>query len=117
MRGRIGGRLVPVSGELAADAGPLAQRGRAARPSPDVEDRAGVGADRRQLADQELEEVLGVEEIAHLLAGAAEARVAQRAPEVMAGDPEREDALVLAAELPRPCDHAAAVDQRGEARA
>ena len=55
-----------------------------------------------------------MEQVAHLLAGAAEADVAERAAEVVAEQPVGEDALVDLAHLPGPGDHAAAVDDRAQ---
>ena len=115
---RLGDRLDRnlVAGQLAADLGRLQQREAALAAAADV-DRAPVPAlGVEQLALDQVDQVLDVEQVADLLALAAEADVAERAAEVVGEHPVGEDALVDLAHLPGPGDHAAAVDHRRHAR-
>ena len=106
-----------VAGQLAADLGRLAQREAALAAAADV-DRAAVPAlGVEQLALDEVDEVLDVEQVADLLALAAEPDVGERAPEMVGQEPVGEDALVDLAHLPGPGEHAAAVDHRRDALA
>ena len=65
-----------------------------------------------QLALDQVDQVLDVEQVADLLALAAEADVGERVAEVVGEHPVGEDALVDLAHLPGAGDHAAAVDHR-----
>src|SRR5262249_42530598 len=62
----LAARCGVVAGQLAAERRPLAERGRPGRSPADVEDLAAVGVDRRHLALDQVEEVLGVEQVADL---------------------------------------------------
>ena len=116
-RARVGDRLDRdlVAGQLAAQVGRLAQRQRAGDAAADVErlpvPALGVG----ELLEHEVAEVVDVQQVAHLLAAAAVADVGQRPLLHVREQPVREHALVDLAHLPRPGDHAEAVDRRGHA--
>ncbi len=109
------GTSLPV--RRAADLGRLQQREAALAAAADVDGAPVPGVGIEQLALDQVDQVLDVEQVAHLLALAAEADVAERVAEVVGEHPVREDALVDLAHLPRPGDDAAAVDHRGHAEA
>jgi hypothetical protein len=63
----------------------------------------------------QVDEILDVQQIAHLAPAATEPDVAQRAAEMVGEHPVGEDALVDLAHLPRARDHAAAIHRRANA--
>src|SRR4029079_7301532 len=76
-----------------------------------------VGAARRrrlQLPAQHRHEIRRMETIAHLVALAAEPDVLERLLRLAGLDPEREDALIGAAELARAGEHTKTVDPDGQ---
>ena len=89
--GRVPRRLGPTGtalpGELAAQLGRLEQREAALAAAADVDRRAGPVLGTSQLLLDQLDQVVDVQQVAHLLAGAAEADVAQRPPEVVGEHP------------------------------
>ena len=85
------------------------------RPPPTLTVRPSQLAGVEQLALDQVDQVLDVEQVAHLLALAAEADVGERVAEVVGEHPVGEDALVDLAHLPGAGDHAAAVDHRRHA--
>ena len=101
-----------VAGQLAADLGRLQQREAALAAAADVDGAPVPGPLVEQLALDQVDQVLDVQQVAHLLAPAAEADVAERVAEVVGEHPVGEDALVDLAHLPGAGDHAAAVDHR-----
>ena len=80
------------------------------RPPPTLTVRPSQLGGIEQLALDQVDQVLDVEQVAHLLALAAEADVAERVAEMVGEHPVGEDALVDLAHLPRAGDDAAAVD-------
>src|SRR3954451_19565722 len=106
-----------VAGELPADRGRLAQRKAALVAAADVHRAPVPGAGIEQLPLDQVEQVLDVEEIAHLLATPPEPDVAERVAEVVGEHPVGEDPLVDLAHLPGSGDDAAAVDHGGDTEA
>ena len=107
------GTSLPVS--AAADLGRLQQREAALAAAADVDGAPVPRLRVEQLALDQVDQVLDVEQVAHLLAAAAEADVGERVAEVVGEHPVGEDPLVDLAHLPGPGDHAAAVDHRRHA--
>ena len=93
------------------------QREAALAAAADVHGAPVPGRRVEQLALDQVDQVLDVEQVAHLLALAAEADVAERVAEVVGEHPVGEDALVDLSHLPGAGDHPAAVDDGGEAEA
>src|SRR5215218_8903681 len=105
----------PVAGQLPAELGRLDQRQARGAATADVDRRARPVVGTEELVLDEVDQVVHVEEVAHLLAGTAVSDVAELAPEVVAEQPVGEDPLVDPAHLPGAGDHAAAVDHRRQA--
>src|SRR3954454_16966648 len=80
-----------VAGQLAADLGGLQQREAALATAADVGDGTAPTLRLAQLLVDQVDQVVDVEEIAHLLAGAAVADVGERPPELVAEQPTGED--------------------------
>src|SRR5437764_3538207 len=74
--------LDAVAGDLGAQVGRLAQRERDLAAAACVGDHARPLVRGRELRDDELDDVVDVDEVAHLFAAAAEAEVRQRLTEV-----------------------------------
>jgi hypothetical protein len=98
-----------------AELGQLEQRDRPFEPAAGVHDRARPPFAVRELQVDQVDGVVDVQDVANLLAAAAEADVLERPPEVVREQPVGEDALVDLAHLPRAGDHAEAVHDRREA--
>ena len=98
-----------------AELGQLPQGDRHVIAAADVVDPAVPSLRGADLQEDQVEQVLDVQDVPDLLPEAAEADVAQGAPEDMAGDPEGHHALVHLPHLPGPGQHAAAVDHRPQA--
>src|SRR5207302_9707774 len=104
----------PEPGESAADLRQLDERQAATESAADIERATGPVVRACELILEQVDQVLDVQEIAHLLTVAAEAEIAQRAPEVMGKQPVRENALIDLAHLPGAGDNAATIDHRPE---
>ncbi len=104
-----------VAGQLAAERGRLQQREAALAAAADVGGDAAPALRVAELLVDQVDQVVDVEQVAHLLARAAVADVGERAAEEVAEQPPGEDALVDLAHLPGPGDHAAAVGHRAQA--
>ena len=100
-----------LAGLLDAESGQLPERDRPIVAAADVVDPAVPPLRRFELKLEQVEEVVHVKDVADLLALAAKPGITQRAPEVMASDPERDHALVNLAHLPGAGDDATTVDQ------
>ena len=85
------------------------------RPPPTLAVDAAPALRVAELLVDQVDQVVDVEQVAHLLAGAAVADVGEGPAEVVAEQPPGEDALVDLAHLPGPGDHAAAVGHRAQA--
>src|SRR6187399_2380772 len=106
-----------VAGQLPADLCRLEQREAVVPAAPDVAHEARPATRVAELLVHQLDQVVDVEQIAHLLSLASIADVAQREAEVMVKEPEGEDSLVDLAHLPGPGDHPATVDHRAQPEA
>src|SRR3954471_15948107 len=104
-----------VAGQPPADLGRLAQREAALAAAADVHRTPVPGVGIEQLALDQVDQVLDMEEIAHLLAMPSEADVAERVAEVVGEHPVGEHPLVDLPHLPGAGDDAATVDHRGDA--
>jgi hypothetical protein len=90
----------------------LAKRDRRRHAAADIHDPVvGRNLRGRKLREEERQEVLRVEAVAHLVARAAESDVLERPPAKVAVDPVAEDSLVGPSELPGAGEDAAAVDE------
>ena len=86
-----------------------------AGPPPTLAMTPAQDSGSRELDLDEADEVVDVEQVAHLLAAAAEADVGERPPEHVREHPVRHDALVDLAHLPRAGDDAAPIDDGAKA--
>src|SRR6478672_3210135 len=100
------------AGQLTADLSRLQQREAALAATARVRGNAAPALRVAELLVDEVDQVVDVKQVAHLLAGAAVADVGEWAAEVVAEQPPGEDALIDLAHLPRAGDHAAAVGHR-----
>ncbi len=103
-----------VAGEFAAEGAHFAEGGADVASAADVEGLAGEGIEVVDLVQDELEEVVDVEHVAYLFAGAAVADVFEGTTEEVAGGPEHDDALVDFAHLPGSGEDAAAVGETAQ---
>ena len=103
-----------VAGEFAAEGGHFAEGGADVASASDVEGLAGEGVEVVDLVQDELEEVVDVEHVAYLFAGAAVADVFEGTAEEVAGGPEHDDALVDFTHLPGSGEDAAAVGEAAQ---
>src|SRR5436305_2691403 len=106
-----------VAGEALADLGGLTQREAALAATADVHRAPVPRLGLEQLALDQVNQVLDVKEVAHLLALPTDADVAERVAEAVGEHPVGEDPLVDLAHLPGAGDDAAAVDHRRDAEA
>src|SRR4029077_8149898 len=102
-----------IATQLSADLVRLQQREAALATAAGV-DRAPVPAVRiEQLAIDQIDQVLDVEQVTDLLPLATEADVFERVAELVGEHPVGEYPLIDLSHLPRPGDHSAAVDDGG----
>ena len=104
----------PGAGDLGAERRRLSQREAATPAATDVGGHAVPTLRITELAIDQLDQILDVEEIADLLARSAKPDVAERTAEMVGEHPVGEHALIDLPHLPRTGDDAAAVDHRGE---
>ena len=112
---RLRGNGNPVPGEPLAKIGGLEQ-GQVGECGPaDREDFSTEVYDLAGLKQYEFNEIIDMEQVAHLLALAAEADIGEGALQQMRDKPIGKYALILFPKLPRPGDHATAVDDGRQA--
>ena len=104
-----------VAGQLAADRGRLQQGEAALAAAAGVHGHAVPLRRVEELALDQVDEVIDVEEVADLLAMSPEPDVGERVAEVVGEHPVGEYPLVDLSHLPGPGDHAEAVDHGGDA--
>ena len=99
-----------AAGNFAAQDGSFAEGQAVLDAASHVPVPPGISIEVGDLVQHEVAKIVDVEEVANLLAGAAEADVLQPAIETVGGNPERHDSLVCFRHLPRARKQAATID-------